>query len=168
MLVTIATVAAAGLLVGALLDAATSDLRAFHIANRDSLLIVAAFVAAVPALGLGVEAALWHAAAGALVFAIGAGLFALGIWGGGDVKLTAAVALMTGFADLPRFLMIMAIVGGMLAGLILLAGRLPLAKAGPVKLWGQRLASSGHVPYGVAIAAGGLDWAATALLPRLV
>lgn len=162
MITTIATGVAAGLFVGALVDAAASDLRAFRIPNRDSLLIAAAFVLAVPAFGLGFEAAAWHLAAGAAAFALGATLFALRVWGGGDAKLVAAVTLMIGFAGLPRFLLVMALVGGMLS-LVLLLLRISAAKGS----WGARMAASGHVPYGVAIAAGGVDWAVLSLLPRL-
>lgn len=149
----------------ALLDAALSDIRAFRISNRDTLAIGGAF--ALGAAGMGLDGVLSHAAAGLAVFIAGFTLYLLRAWGGGDVKLSAAVALMTGFAGLPRFLVVMTLVGGLLAMVALVARRLPLAKDGPVKLWGERLASTGHVPYGVAIAAGGLDWLAVSWLPRL-
>lgn len=146
---------------GALVHAALSDFKAFRIPNHDSLAIVAAFMVAVPALGLGLEVTAWHVAAGMVVFAAGAVLFMLKVWGGGDVKLVAAVALMTGFVGLPRFLLVMALVGGMLALVLLLCQR--FAANGS---WGARMAAPGHVPYGIAIAAGGLDWAVLSLLPR--
>ena len=57
------------------------------------------------------------------MFLLGAGLFALGLFGGGDVKLIAAMALWTGFADLARFLLVMGAAGGLL-GLVLLLKRL--------------------------------------------
>lgn len=146
----------------ALADAAVSDIKGFRIPNRDSLLIAAAFAVAVPALGLGLQAAAWHVAAAMAAFALGLILFALKVWGGGDVKLVAAVTLMTGFAGLPRFLLVMALAGGMLSLVLLLLRMLPVKGA-----WGARVAASGHVPYGVAIAAGGMDWAIVSLLPRL-
>lgn len=146
----------------ALLDAAISDLKGFRIPNRDSVLIAAAFAVAAPALGLGLEAAAWHVAAAIAAFVVGAILFALKLWGGGDVKLVAAVTLMAGFAGLPRFLLVMALTGGMLSLVLLLLRRLPANGS-----WGARVAASGHVPYGVAIAAGGLDWAVLSLLPRM-
>lgn len=152
----------------ALLDAALSDLRDFRIANRDAMAIATAFVLAVPAADLGLAGGLAHLGAGMAVFVAGFALYLLRAWGGGDVKLSAAVALMVGFSGLPRFLVVMTLVGGLLATVAVVARRLPLAKDGPVKLWGERLVSTGHVPYGVAIAAGGLDWLAVAWLPRLV
>lgn len=157
----------APLLIGAvftiaLMDAAISDLKGFRIPNRDSIIIAAAFVVAVPALGLGMEAAAWHAAAAAAAFAVGVVLFALKVWGGGDAKLVAAVTLMTGFAGLPRFLLVMALAGGMLSLVLLLLRILPAKSS-----WAARVVASGHVPYGAAIAAGGVDWAILSLLPRL-
>lgn len=159
----------AGLLfAAALIDACVSDIREFRIANCDSLIILVAFAVAAPSAGMGFHATMLHAGAGLAVFAAGFALYLLRAWGGGDVKLSAAAALMVGFAGLPRFVFVMALVGGLLAALALIARRLPLAKTGPVKLWGERMVSSGHVPYGVAIAAGGLDWLAVSWLPRLV
>lgn len=158
----------AGLLfAAALIDACMSDIREFRIGNRCSLIIVVAFMVAAPAAGMGLNAILLHGGAALAVFAAGFALYLLRAWGGGDVKLSAAVALMVGFAGLARFAFIMALVGGLLAAVALVARRLPLAKDGPVKLWGERMASSGHVPYGVAIAAGGLDWLAVSWLPGL-
>lgn len=146
----IAAFAAGFLLIGALLDAGISDLRAYRIADRDWMVVVLAFIVlAAPAWPLPVIA--WHVGAALTVFAVGAVLFALGVWGGGDVKLCAALALMTGFSDLSRFVLVMAIVGGVIAAAILLTrGR-----------DGDR-----RVPYGLAIAAGGLDWIWTSLLPQ--
>jgi prepilin peptidase CpaA len=152
----------------ALLDAALSDLRCFRISNRAPLLLVAAFVPAVLAAGLPPDALLWRLAAAAAAFAVCAALFVLKVWGGGDAKLVPAVVLWTGFGGLARFLLIMALVGGGLAVVALLSGRLKQpGAAGRLRRWGVRLAESGHVPYGVAIAAGGLDWWAATIMPRL-
>ena len=62
--------------------------------------------------------------------------------GGGDVKLLAAAALWTGSAALLPFLMATALAGGLLAALFLAFAR---REGKPVAL-----------PYGVAIAAGGI------------
>lgn len=140
---------AGAVLVLALLDACRSDLAAFRIPNRCSLMIACAFLVAALAGGMPLEGVALALAAGAAVFAGGAALFALKVWGGGDVKLAAAVALWTGFGGLPRFLLVMALAGGVLAVAVLALRRLrPEA----------RLASAGHLPYGLAIAAGGIDF----------
>ncbi|CUW38426.1 Putative Flp pilus assembly protein, protease CpaA (Prepilin type IV endopeptidase, peptidase domain; 11-115) [Magnetospirillum sp. XM-1] len=145
--------------VAALLDAAWGDLRALRIPNRVPLTVLAAFVPAALSMGLSGEAWLVHLGTGVLSFVAAAVLFSLGVWGGGDAKLAPAVLLWVGPADLPRFLLVMALVGGLVALAALVARR---AEAG-----GLRPAMGGHVPYGIAIAAGGLDWAAASLLPRL-
>ena len=83
---------------------------------------------------------------GAVVLAIGFGLFAANVIGGGDAKFAAAVAVWIGFSyDLLRFFLIMSLAGGVLAILALIwqaVTRRPLRRP---------------LPYGVAIAAAGLD-----------
>lgn len=131
--------------VALLLAAAVSDLRSFHIPN--AIPIALATVVGVLAI-LGHAAVPWQSAlaAGATAFIAGFALFAVGIWGGGDAKLLAAASLWTGFAAMPRFLAVMVLAGGVVAAAVLVRRRLggPSAAAG--------------VPYGIAIAAAGLDW----------
>lgn len=149
----------AGLIfVGALLDGARCDLASFRIPNRVPVVVALAFLPAGLAAGLSGAEWLSHLGAGLIMLGIGAGLFALGVWGGGDAKLVPAVCLWLGFGSLTRFLLIMAAFGGGLALLALVARRVPLGPEGPVRAWGRRMADSGHVPYGLAIAAAGLDW----------
>ena len=62
-----------------------------------------------------------------LGFSIGAFLFWLGGFGGGDAKLLAAVGATLGPRALPAFLFYCAIVGGLLAAIALLRGRRDLA-----------------------------------------
>ena len=166
----------AGLVVpAALLDAAWSDGRRYRIPDRDSIALVIAFIAWTAA-GLwahGWNGAAWsalggHATAGLAAFIVGAVLFALGLWGGGDAKLLAAMAVWTGFAGLPRLVLVMAIAGGVLAVVLLAWRRLPFGKtAGPKVEDGGAAGAGGYLPYGVAIALAGLDWWSSAVLPRL-
>jgi prepilin peptidase CpaA len=141
----------------ALVDAGVSDFRGFRIPDRAPLLLLAGFAPAAWALGLPLTDMLWNLGCAVAVFAGAVALFAARLWGGGDAKLLPAVALWTGLAGLPRLLLVIAVVGGVLALVVLLARR-----AGVEKFAG------GHVPYGIAIAAGGFDWAAAAVLPRLM
>lgn len=76
----------------------------------------------------------------ALVFALFVGAFALGMMGGGDVKLIGALALWLPLAPLLRLLLLMSLLGGALTLLMLLEKRLRRPEAGPIE-----------VPYGVAI-----------------
>jgi prepilin peptidase CpaA len=85
----------------------------------------------------------------ALMFGLGALAFVLGTLGGGDVKLAAAVCLWLGWTDVPAFFAITSLCGGALAGGILIGRKLPIGSGTP----GRQLKS---VPYGVAIATGGV------------
>jgi len=147
-----------------LLAAAWQDLRSMRIADGLSLAIVAAF-------GVWAAAGLYSgtyslsrlgisAACAAGLFGLGAVAFAAGAIGGGDVKLLTAAGLFAGPTLLADFLLITAIVGGII-GLAVLAG----APIGPASARGAatmrgRLRSG--LPYGPAIAAGG-TWVAAAL-----
>jgi len=93
-------------------------------------------------------------AAGAAVLAVGAALFALRALGGGDVKLLAAAALWAGPAHLLELVLITALAGGVLTVPAL------LRNLSPARLPEARTAAgqADTIPYGVAIAVGGL-WA---------
>lgn len=153
-----------------LLWGATSDLQSFLIPNRVSLAVALLYPAYVLTAPHPVD---WLAGCGAatVVFLVGAVAFARGWFGGGDVKLLAAAALWAGPGLLPSLLLVTGAAGGLL-GLIVLAqpvmarwrpGRLGLA--GPAVEMGK--GNSGlqtKIPYGVAIAAGGLFVAVQLLL----
>jgi prepilin peptidase CpaA len=83
--------------------------------------------------------ALWAVAAGAIVFIVSALLFTQGWIGGGDAKLGAAVVFFLGGAATLQFLMLMALIGGVVAVLVL--------------IWSRGAKPRPTIPYGVAIAA---------------
>jgi prepilin peptidase CpaA len=149
-----------------LLAAGWQDLRTMRIANRLSVGVAVVFVVwslaglAGGTLVLGDMALAVTCAIG--VFFIGALAFAAGALGGGDVKLLAAASLFAGSAFLFEFLTVVAMVGGVM-GLALLAGAPigPEAPAADGTTVRTRLRSG--LPYGPAIAAGGL-WVAAHLL----
>lgn len=141
-----------------LLKLAHSDLRHRRLANT---LVVAYALLFVPHAWLaGFNAGLWgaHFLVAGVAFLILLGLFALGVMGGGDVKLGSAVLLWAGpFHALPAIVLI-AWIGGVLAVLGWLADR-PLANrlAGGSASWVCQLLSARRgVPYGVALAGGGI------------
>jgi prepilin peptidase CpaA len=147
-----------------LVGAGAQDLRTMQIANGFSLTIVGLFVVwAATGLAGGQMSPTDLAASlacGAAVFGVGALAFAAGALGGGDVKLLAAVSLFAGPPRLLDLLFITAIAGGALALAILAGapiGRPAMAVAGPLR---ARLRNG--LPYGPAIAAGGL-WVAASL-----
>ena len=139
------------LFAASLLCAAASDLRSRRIPDAFSLAIVVAFGGLVAAGSLGVGAAAWHVLAAVLVFAGGAGLFAAGMIGGGDVKLMAASTLWIGWSDTLRFLLLVALLGGVLAAAALVARR--ALRDGRLR---QLVDGEEGLPYGVAIAAAAL------------
>lgn len=87
-----------------------------------------------------------------LAFAIFAGLFVLRVMGGGDVKMIAALALWLPFKALIDMLTVMALSGGVIALILIVRQR-----------WRPN-AQRPEVPYGVAIAVGGLWVIANGLL----
>ena len=128
-----------------LVIAAVIDVRTFTISNRLNLCV--ALLA--PVYWLSVSLPLWpdaavQLAAAAVVFVVFAGAFYLGMMGGGDVKLAAALALWFSPPEILKFLVVMSIAGGVLTIVILIAHRLRSKEGRP------------QIPYGVAIAFGGL------------
>ncbi len=128
-----------------LVVAAVIDVRTFTISNKLNL----AIAGLAPLYWWSAALPLWpdvtvQLAAGAAVFALLAAAFFAGMMGGGDVKLAAALALWFSPAATVNFLLIMSIAGGVLTLLVVAIHRLR-GKKGRVQ-----------VPYGVAIAAGGL------------
>ncbi|ATE64858.1 A24 family peptidase [Rhizorhabdus dicambivorans] len=91
-----------------------------------------------------------------LLFAVFAGLFMLKMMGGGDVKMIAALALWLPFQALMVMLIVMALAGGAITVFLLIRQR-----------WRPN-AERPEVPYGVAIAIGGLWVIANGLLTTSV
>jgi prepilin peptidase CpaA len=128
-----------------LVVAAIIDVRTYTISNRLSL----AVALSAPLFWWSVGIPLWPDIA--IQIALGLGVFILfalafyaGLMGGGDVKLAAAIALWFSPAGTFRFLVYMAIAGGILTVLVLGLHRLRSKPGRP------------EIPYGVAIAIGAL------------
>ena len=147
-----------------LLVAAWQDLRTMDIADAVPLAVAAAFaVWTLCGLALGtmsfatVGLAL---ACSAVVFGAGAAAFAAGALGGGDVKLLAAASLFAGLGLISDFLLVTALVGGALGGAVLVGA--PIGLPAPAADATVRTRLRRGLPYGPAIAAGGL-WVAASL-----
>ncbi len=141
----------------ALAYAAVSDLTSYEIPNWLCLAIVADFLAAAVAGSLEMSAVGWHLSAGLAVLLVGMLLFARGIVGGGDAKLLAACAVWVGWSDLLRFCLVVAVIGGLLAVLLLGLRRVKLHASWAGRAWFRRLRSAEQgIPYGVAISIGGI------------
>ena len=137
--------------------AASSDLLTMTISNRLTLALAGGFAALAFAAGMSLNEVGMHLAAGGLVLAIGFGCFAMGWIGGGDAKLAAATALWLGFAHLPQYLFLAAIIGGVLTLVLLKLRNYPLPESLVGTRWIERLHAPGMgVPYGIALAAAAL------------
>jgi prepilin peptidase CpaA len=132
-------------LAAILIVAAVIDVRTFTISNR----LNAAVALSAPLYWMSISMTPWpgmaiQLAVGVAVFILLAGAFYAGMMGGGDVKLAAALALWFSPASTVKFLILMSLAGGVLTlGLV---------------LWHRRNRREGRpeIPYGVAIAFGGL------------
>jgi len=127
-----------------LVVAAVIDVRTFTISNRLNLAVALGaplfwWSIGLPLTNIGVQTAI---AAG--VFALLAGAFYAGMMGGGDVKLAAALALWFSPLSTLKFLVLMSLAGGVLTLVVLLIHRMHKKQGRP------------EIPYGVAIAFGGL------------
>lgn len=143
-------VVAAGL-VAALAAAAIIDMRQRRIPNWTVLMVLGLFVVWTASLtGHGLGSSLAAAGIAALVTIP---LYAFRIVGAGDSKLLMAVALFAGLADLPMLGLATALGGGALAIVTFAAN--PVRTLVILQMRGQG-GSQHTVPYGVAIALGGM------------
>ena len=132
-------------LAATLVVAAVIDARTFTISNRLNLSVALgaplywASIALAPWPGIAIQLA-----AGVTVFSVLAAAFYAGMMGGGDVKLAAALALWFPPAGTLKLLVLMSLAGGALTMVILLWHRFKQREGRP------------QIPYGIAIAFGGL------------
>lgn len=137
--------ALAALLSVLLLVAAVTDIRSRIISNRLNLAIAltaplfwwANGYAPWPDMAVQLLSAL-------VIFATFAALFALGMMGGGDVKLLGALALWLPWQPMMTLLLIMSVLGGAVTVAVLIHHRIDKRVGRP------------EIPYGVAIALAGL------------
>ena len=136
-----------------LVAAAIEDAVRLRISNVTvGLVLVAAIAAAVLA---GIELRLWqNLTVFIILLAVGTPMFAAGKLGGGDVKLLAAAGLWVDLGGAVWLLVAVALVGGVLALLVLVIRSFGWSEE--IRRRVVLLRPGGGIPYGVAIAAGGL------------
>lgn len=133
--------------------AAYSDLKSYTLPNFISLILVAGFAVIMMILQPPLSAIGWHVGISAILFVVGFILFATGLFGGGDVKVIAALGLWLGPLNVLPFLTLMAIFGGGLAVVLLVFRKIEIPQN-----WLKNSAIAGlhskeeGIPYGVAIA----------------
>lgn len=137
--------------------AAANDLFTMTIPNKISLALIAAFAVTAIYGGLSASDILVHVGIGTIALAVGFGLFAFNLLGGGDAKLLAAGALWMGAEYALPYVVYITIFGGVLSVAILAYRRFVPAASLPLPGWAMRLHThGGGIPYGIAIAAAGL------------
>ncbi len=142
-----------GVLAIILIVAAVIDIKTFTISNGLNATVALLAPLYWWSIGLPVwpDAAIQLAVA-AGIFALLAATFYLGMMGGGDVKLAAAIALWFNPVTSLKFLIIMSLAGGVLTLIVLLVHK----KRRKAPIDGDAPAVRPEVPYGVAIAFGAL------------
>jgi len=137
--------------------AAATDFLTYTIPNKVSIALVAAFAVAAPLAGLSWEVIGLHVLTGFAVLVVAFGLFAAGLFGGGDAKLLAAAALWIGYDKLLDYLLLVAISGAVLGFALLFYRRFALPTWLMPYDWALKLHDrKSGMPYGIALAAGGL------------
>ena len=135
--------------------AALRDIETLTITNGLNALIAFLFVPAIILAAPGWDVAGGHLSAGAIAFIVSVLLFMLGAFGGGDAKMIPGVMLWLGPEATPTFIAVMAVAGGGLALLVMIARRFVPETAAP-GFAHETLQAGKGVPYGVAIAAGAI------------
>ena len=138
-----------------LVVAAVIDVRTFTISNR----LNAAVALMAPLYWWSIGLPLWPDVAMQIgvalaVFAVLALTFYLGMMGGGDVKLAAALALWFSPLSTVKFLVIMSLAGGLLTVVVLILHRRKVRRESADGI--EKEKQKPEVPYGVAIAIGAL------------
>jgi prepilin peptidase CpaA len=131
-----------------LLASAINDLRHLRIPNTHVVCVLCVFAVSLPFLPSWSELGYRLFAAG-LAFGVGFTLFALRMFGGGDVKMLAAVVLVVSSTDQLLFLQLFSTMLLATSLGIVIVQRLP---AGLQPAW-QSVQQRGHVPVAVAFAA---------------
>jgi prepilin peptidase CpaA len=142
----------AWLLALLLVAAATEDAIRMRVSNLISFGVLALAVVAIALVGLDLR--LWQNLVVFLaLLAGGTLLFSTGKFGGGDVKLLAALGLWVDFRGALALLIGVSLAGGLLA-LLILAARMFASEAAAKRV--IVLKAGAGIPYGVAIAIGAI------------
>lgn len=149
---------------GLLFSAAISDILRFHIPNRVCLAMVLLYPAHIFSAGYDVAWGLGLGVAGAAL-AVGFLLYAFGTCGGGDAKLFAAVALWAGPPLILPLSIYTTLAGGVMAIFMWLQHRFARTPLPGMVFYSDTAPSFMRqpMPYGAAIAVGGLYVAFTLL-----
>lgn len=137
--------------------AAAMDLLTMTIPNRISLALAVSYFALAFALRAPPHDVLLNISCATAVLLVAFLMFTKGWIGGGDAKLTAAIALWFGWASIFDYSLMAALCGGALTLVLLAVRSVSLPGYLTRFAWLSRLMEKGAgVPYGIALAAAGL------------
>ncbi len=134
-----------------------ADLITRSIPNLVALLLAGCFIVFAGSAGISASHLATHILCGSAVLAGGFALFYFSLIGGGDAKLLASASCWFGFENVIPFLVAVALAGGVLALIYLILQQFRAQL-------GLEFEASAAIPYGAAIAAGGLAVLPDALL----
>ena len=143
--------------------AMVADFRTFEIPHSLPIALIVIYPIAAWAADMPWQQIAWAFGLGAIMLVAAILMVLFKVMGGGDGQLIAAVALWTGTETIMPFLLLIALMGGVLALVVLLYRRLPLAST----LAGMTAFRKMHeekrdLPYAIAIGIAGL-----VIYPRL-
>ncbi len=155
---------------GLIIAASVTDILRMKIPNILPALIISGFVVAwifKMILGLNVfQSATSHFAAAGIMLVIMMILFFAGVFGGGDAKIIPVITLWIGVQGLPAFLMVTSLTGGILALMSIALRKTSFGQKILTRLinkpylqngWiGEMVKGHNTIPYGIAIAIGGI------------
>ena len=136
-----------------LLTAALTDIVRRRIPNW---IVIALTVLYVSAVVLRVAPSTWLSGLGAaaIVLAVTYAIYHFGVFGAGDAKLFSVVALFMGLTNLAKFALLTVLIGGLMAvGALILR---PKRAMRGLTAAGRTQGGGRGIPYGVAIALGGI------------
>lgn len=141
------------------LMSAWSDVKGMTIPNHYALIVAGSFLPAyLVAYLTGVDvfsSVLVHIISVVVVFAVTFGMFAMGMFGGGDSKLITAFSLWFGGGKLALFTFVVAIAGSLVGVVALILKKWKPVKDPAENSWVYRVQNGENVvPYGVAIIIG--------------
>ena len=145
-----------------LMVAAIWDVLTFKIPNWLTLLIAALFFPMALATGLPLDGFVWHVAGGILLFAVGFIMFQFNLLGGGDAKMLAAGGLWFGMTNIYGFIILAALAGFLQVSFMVAMSFIMLSldiadiSDKSKRLWGKLVSMTPNVPFGFAIALGGI------------
>ena len=140
-----------------LIVAGAGDALSLRIPNWLTAATALLFVPMAFATGMPLDMFGIHLLTGLVLFVAGFGLFAAGLFGGGDAKLLAAAGLWFGWPQTVPFLVFTVMAGGALAAIVFVWSALAMSSEIHGPSWARKLASiKPDVPYGYAFAAGAI------------